>query len=472
MGISTELLKDFSQKIEASYNNIDFFRDQIVLSDAEKEIYDAAIFNLDTELISEIDEINNYYVGVQSAYQERVNVGCRTDMFWTVVGIDTTLIPPEYSIRATKISLTGYENDPSGIGTVGVGTTGLAIFTASGIATIPRDSLYGFAEDNLWGLKYYNEPYLNDIGNTSVATFIGTVGIGQTTLVVMLPYEDGISDLFSPGQLVISNKDNIFGGGSNVIAGLGTTATDLSIVSPGIGTTSTVVPTILLETATVGIASAPEADGSFVSFTVLDDPNNISSISDYAVPFTASPFSPQTIGIMNGSQIGIGKSIFFDNSGNPSGPQSWRPENEVQGVEDVDDVVEPSIGAGKIYYTVGFTSAPSSIGVPVAEGTIITGVTDATSTLYFSNLPTCSTEEAALAASIVAKDNAVNAFNSGIATSNLLIDASTLLREERDLLSLKIWGLRQAIGQEIDNIGRYDRLNSYIGITTVSNVIT
>jgi hypothetical protein len=66
----------------------------------------------------------------------------------------------------------------------------------------------------------------------------------------------------------------------------------------------------------------------------------------------------------------------------------------------------------------------------------------------------------------------VNAFNSGIATSNLLIDASTLLREERDLLSLKIWGLRQAIGQEIDNIGRYDRLNSYIGITTVSNVIT
>jgi len=52
------------------------------------------------------------------------------DMFWTVVGIDTTLIPPEYSIRATKLSLTGYENDPSGnLGNpFGVGTTGLAIF--------------------------------------------------------------------------------------------------------------------------------------------------------------------------------------------------------------------------------------------------------------------------------------------------------------------------------------------------------
>lgn len=472
MGISTELEKTFNQKIEASYSNINFFRDQILLTSAEKENYNNAIFNLDKELINEIDELNNYYVGVQSAYQERVNVGCRTDIFWTVVGIDTTLAPPEYSIRATKLSLTGYENDPSGIGTVGVGTTGLAIFTTSGIATIPIDSFYGFAEDNLWGIKYYNEPYLNDIDDTSVATFIGTVGIGKTTLVVMLPYDDGISDLFSPGQLIITSKTSVFAGTNNVIVGLGTTTTNLSSVSPGIGTTSTVVPTIILETAAIDDATAPEADGSFVSFTVLDDPDNISSISDYAVEFTASPFSPQSIGIMNGSQIGIGKSIFFDNSGNPSGPQSWRPENEVQGVEDVDDVTEPAIGAGKIYYTVGFTSAPSSIGVPVAEGTVITGVTDATSTLYFSNLPTCSTEEAALAASIVAKDNAVNAFNSGIADSNLLIDASTLLREERDLLSLKIWGLRQAIGQEIDSIGRYDRLNSYIGITTVNNVIT
>lgn len=471
MGISTELLKDFSQKIEESYNNINFFRDQIILSDGEKELYDAAISNLDTELINEINELNNYYVGVQSAYQERVNVGCRTDMFWTVVGIATT---PSltYSIQVTKINLTGYELNPGGISTVGYGTTGIAIFTPNGLQEIDPNSLYGYEEDNLWGLKYYNEPYLNDIGDTSVATFIGTVGIGETNLIVMLPYEDGISDLFSPGQLIISNKDSIFGGGSNVIVGLGTTTTDLSIVSPGIGSTSSVVPTILLETATVGIASAPEADGSFVSFTVLDDPDNISSISDYAVNFTANPFSPQTIGIMNDSQIGIGKSLFFDNSGNPSATQSWKPENEIQGVEDVDDVVEPSVGAGKIYYTVGFTSTPSNGGIPVSEGTIISGATDATASLYFSSLPTCSTEEAALSAAISAKNNAANSFNAGIATSNLLIDASTLLREERDLLSLKIWGLRQSIGQEIDNIGRYDRLNSYIGITTVSDVIS
>lgn len=469
MGISTELTKFVSQSIENDLNNINFFREQIILADGEKELFDSAIYNLDIELLNEVDILNGYLVGIQSAYQERINVGCRTDIFWRVTGIDTTTSPPQYDITATKISIGGYPPDPNGIGTVGVGTTGLAIFSYSGITTLSEDSLYGFDTDNLWGIKYYNEPYINDIGDTTVATFIGTVGIGQTTLIVMIPNDSGISNSFKAGQLVTSNKSGVFGGASNTIVGIGTTNTNLTSV--GIASTNVTVPTILLETATIGIASAPEADGSFVNFTVLTDPDSITSIREYAVGFTDSPFSPQTIGIMERTQLGIGKSVYVDNSGISSASQSWKPENEVSGVEDVDDVTEPSVGAGKIYYRVGFTSAPSSGGSPAVEGTTIIGVTDADSILYFTNLSSCSTEEAALTAAINTKNAAEAAFNAGIGTFNLLLEGDRAIREERDLLNLKIWGLRQSIGQVADDIDRLNALATYIGISTISDVL-
>jgi hypothetical protein len=472
MTISTQIDNDLDIKIEDNIIGINHFRDQILLADGEKEIYDIAIRNLDVNLISQVEDVNNYLVGVQSAYQARIDAGCRTDLFWRVVGVDMTTSPVEYSAIATKLSLSGYEFQPGGIGTVGFGSTGTVVASPSGIVTV--SNLYGYEEDNLYGLKYYDEPYTKDIGDTSVATFIGTCAFATKTLVVMLPYEDGISDSFEVGQLVTSDKDGIFAGGSNTIVGLGTTTADLSKVSPGIGSTltSVTVPTIILNVNTIGVASAPQPDGSFVSFTVLDDPNSIGSISDYEISFTKNPFSPQKIGIITGiSQAGIGRSIYLDNSGNPPGPQSWKPERAVTGVEDVKDVVEPEVGAGKIYYTVGFTSAPSIAGSPVAEGATATGITSTNISLYFTTLSSCSSEETALTNSISARDTAESNFNSGISTFNSLIQAARDLRDERDDYSIRIWGLRQTIGKQTEIITRKRNLKSYIGITTIREVI-
>lgn len=468
MAISTQIDNDLDSKISDNKIGINHFRDQILLSDGEKEPYDIAINNVDTNLFSQIVDINNYLVGVQSAYQARINVGCRTDIFWRVVGIDTTNFDPEYTIQATKLSVSGYDVQPGGIGTVGLGTTGTVVFTSSGIATVT--DLYGYEEDNLYGLKYYDEPYTKDIGDTSVATFIGTCSFASNRLIVMLPYESGISNDFEVGQIVTCDKSGIFAGGSNTIVGLGTTIANLAKV--GLGSTSATVPLILLNVSTIGVATAPQPDGSFVSFTVLDDPSSIGSISQYEIPFTKNPFSPQVIGIVeNTSQIGIGISIFLDNSGNPQGPQSWKPEEFVQGISDVKDVTEPPVGAGKIYYPIAFTAAPSVAGNRAAEGATVTGVTDVMASSYFINLSSCSAQETALAASISARNTAESQFTSGISTFSLLLDAANKLRVERDDLNLRIWGLRQSIGKQTEIINRQQTLKNYLGIGTIRGVV-
>ena len=474
VAISTQLSEKLEVNIEGSLNALDHFRDQIILTDGEKETYDIGIANLDTELLSRIDDINNYLVGVQSAYEDRITVGCRTDVFWRVVGINTSAVSTTYDLTATKLSLSGYQVQPGGIGTVGMGTTGTVVATPTGITT--ASSLYGFEDDNLYGLKYYDEPYTRDIGDTSVATFIGTCSLGSTQLIIMLPSDDGVQEYFSAGQLVTCDKSGVFAAGSNTIAGLGTTTADLSKVSPGIGSTNATVPTITLGTNTLGVATAPQPDGTFVTFTVLDDPDEISSLSDYEIPFERNPFEPQQIGILTSiSQIGIGRSIYLNNTGLPQGPQSWNPSNETSSIDDVDGseaseaVVEPEIGADKIYYKVGFTNQPVVGGAPATEGQTVSAVSNLAS--YFTSLSACAAQDAAVSAAKTERDNAETAFTAGVSTFHDLLGTTRSLRDERDELSLQIWGLRQSIGKQIELVDKQRLLQGQLGITTIREVI-
>jgi len=454
MGLSTDIINRLNTQISNKEEGISFFRDQILIVDAEKELYDNAITVVDTDLLGQIKEVNDTIYAVEDAYQERVNVGCRTDLFWVVTGVDTSSPPTQYSLEVTQMSLVGY------------GTTSLYYVDWSGVGATTNNLLIGFQEDNLHGIKYYNEPLTKDVGDTTVGSFIGTVGVASTIITLMTPFIDGTSDILSPGQLVTSSKFGVFAGTSNTIIGIGTTIADLSAINPGIGTTT--VPTIILDVSAIGIASAPESDGTFVTFTVLDDPDNISSLSSYSISFTANPFSPQTIGIMTSGTIGIGRSIVYDNSGYPSNPQSWKPENAITGIPDVDDVVAPNVGAGKVYYRVGFASEPSYLGTPQGIGATVT-VTSFSS--LYTTLSSCATEEAALTAAINTRDAKESQFSSGISTFNTTLNADTAIREERDEYNLRIWGLRQSIGGEIDEIERYQSLKTYIGLSTISNLL-
>ena len=199
-----------------------------------------------------------------------------------------------------------------------------------------RTPKIGVTTDNLHGLKYYNEPYTRDIGDTTVGQFIGTVNTSSTTLTIMEPYSDNLWGDFEVGDLITCEKDGVISGGSVKITGFGSAVTNLSGVSTayqtsfttesGIGIT--VVPTLTLASATIGFATAPESDGKFTVFNVLSDPTGIVTANDYALSFEDNPFSPQTLGVMNGDNIGIGTWIEYNNAGLTSAPQSWRPEYE------------------------------------------------------------------------------------------------------------------------------------------------
>ena len=304
------------------------------------------------------------------------------------------------------------------------------------------------------GLKYYDEPVTRDVGDTTVGNFIGTVGTGSTVLAIMAPYSDNLVDDFAVNQLVSCDKSGVFAT-NNTIVGFSSVVTTLPDTISGIGTTTVSVPTILLETQASATAASPESDGSFVVFNILDDPAGITTWTDYAIPIGSNPFSPQTLGIIKENTLGVGVSIYYDNSGLSSSKQSWRPEYAISGyAPDIPDVVEPAVGAGPIYYKEGFTNKPNQ-----GEGT--TKQTKILNSGLFTALGSCSTEEAALTAAINARNAAESGFPSAAFTAKL--SASRALRSERkQKFQLPIHGQRQAIGQFSTEKGRYDDLQNYV----------
>lgn len=461
MALSDKIKKDVAEKKKQKLENIEYFKEQILLTDALKEDYDSAIKSIDNDLFSDITAVNDTLVGVQSAYQSRVTAGCRSDLFWRVAGYDSGT--GNYSLVSTKLSIVGY------------GTTVFFLDSLGGITTYANGQIEipGVVEgDNLHAIKYYDEPYIKDIGDTTIGSFVGLVGTASTILSIVSQSSQELVGTFDIGNLIICSKNGVFSGSNNKIVGFGsTTITGITTTVMndvvGIATTSLNVSTIILQLPTVGFSSLPESDGSYSEFTVVTDPDAFDQRKTrfkYKVPFTKNPFSPQTIGIMTSGNVGIGTFIEYNNNGSPSATQSWKPE--LFGIKkDGEKIKEPKVGAGKIYNIVGFTSVPSYFGVPQPEGStlIIATLTG----LYTLITPPggCTEIETNLTNAITAKNTAESNLSSGSNCIQGKVDAANALRKERSEYSLKIWGLRQSIGGESDRVDDYEALETYINDT-------
>ena len=467
----SKLSDDVAKKLKETKESIQFLTDHIVEVDADKEIYDSGIAKIDRDLVSQLNIVNQTIGDVATAYDARITVGCRTDMFWRVKSQDSASIPATTTLVATKISLNGYDNIASSA--TGIGTVLAIVNTSGGITTMPASSAYvGVQTDFLYGLKYFDQPITKDIGDTTVGNFIGTVGTGSTVLTIMTPYSNNLWLDFKVGMLVSSDKDGVFSANStNTIVGFSSAITDLSGITTnptqftsqsGIGIT--VAPIILLEDSTVGFATAPESDGEFVTFNVLDDPTGITTYTDYAVPFDSNPFSPESIGIVKESNIGIGVSVIFDNSGISSNPKSWKPEFAIEGYSDdgIPDVKAPPVGAGRVYYKTAFSNRPISGGSPAEEGDEITVNTSALSSGLYESLPSCSAEDAAVTAAESTRDTTESNFYSNLSTFNKTVDAANALRIEREKnFNGRIYGARQGVGELAREQERYETLDAY-----------
>ena len=279
---------------------------------------------------------------------------------------------------------------------------------------------------------------------TNASGGIATVGISTTTGGVAI-------DIIGAGGLGYANGDTIAIAGTSIGMGAGTTANDLSFT----------VKTI--------------QEGRFrFGFILHDDPT-----------FWPKPSDPQTVGIMQTANLGIGGRISLDNSGDPKGSQSWDPA--LEGMEIPMDptnyriltrVDAPSVGADKAFWKVGFQTAPARSkpgGVPpilAHEGE--TNGSQAISAVE-NHLATLSACDASLdntinnALSIVTTKEA--AFTNEDGRNKTMVDATNALREERNELCMRIWGSRTAIGDLNNKITRLESLRGYIEDETIEEII-
>jgi hypothetical protein len=452
MAVSKTIKDDIRKKRDQKEENIRNYRQELLVVDAEKEPYDEAVKALDLDILSSIDKVNQAIYETQTAYQNRIDSGCYSDLFWRVTGSDED----------------GLDLIVDQLNPVGYGYSVIYVEPVTGVATtLESTTKVGLTTQNLYGLKYYDHPYLKDIGDTTLGTFIGQIGLGSTILNIISQTAEELTVGFETGNVITCSKAGVFPSPTNTIVGFGTTvvtgiSTSLADIT-GISTDVFYTASIILKDATIGVSSLPEADGSYVNYTVVISPEDFEAQKPrfkYKVKFTKNPYSPETIGILNSSTAGTGYKVELDNSGYPSSAQDWKPE--LEGIErQGEKVKEPNVGAGKIYFRTGFTYRPVIGGSPATKGTTLTGIATASLPSYYGSTPSCSSSINNLISSATnnqtEKENALN----GSCVANVE-DVANGIRDERNEYALRIWGMRQSIGNQNDELDKLEALDTYI----------
>ena len=487
---NTEAMVGTFKGLNAEVKSVqDESRRQISVLDAARIPYQDATKNLDISALRDLVPVNQSLVDVRSAYDERIDSqGCRSDLFWRVIGLGTAATTPgpgvtttyenQYTLRVEQLA-TVYEKQPNvlGVGTAtgdpssGFSTGAVMKYDSSGtIVTYnleeqgnslvsPGSNLDPFyTPDNLHGIKLYDEPYARDTLDTFRSVGVATIGFGNTTnvdhnyMTILSPAADFDVEI---GYLGTPNKAGYFAQSSFTVTSVGTTTADLSTYPfTGITTTRPItVPYITIDQFPVGVVTAPLADGDYFEVTFTQDPSTISD--QLAIPQTTNPYVNQTIEMMTESRAGAGVSVRYDNSGVGSNKVQWNkfydglPDPEQLDQENPPLVSEPPIGAGKVYYRVGFPERPMYGGSPATVGQVVT-VTDTTRGLLVSyeTLPSC--DNTALNSAIATRDDLesqlANDLSSGGKFATKLSTSNGVKKKKSDEFDLRIWAYRTQIG--------------------------
>jgi hypothetical protein len=456
MGQITDTIKNKVLSLTAqNTEQYNFMKNRIVLLDNEKEDISPAISLIDAQIQNDIDEVNSKIKAVADAYQARLTAGCRTLRAWQLTGVILD-DPVLYTYSCIEVSAVGFAD-----------TTSISTGVGTGVNTYEPGSLLGITPKNLYGIKYYNEPHTVDVIDGLVGSFIGTVGSGSTVLTVMSLSSSGALGEAKVGDLVTCSVSGVLAGITTIV-GFSTAIADLSSVGIGSANSTSLVNTITLSIPALVTVTSPLSTGNFANFTILKGANQIEID---AIPMDSSSLTPQTLGIMDSSTLGIGTFIQYDNSGNPSSSQSWNPF--LNGVQIGNStIVPPSVGAGKTYFYEGFTVAPE---YPSGSSTIAPVGTVITLTAFESpdtfNLPSCSAQETALSNAISALATAESEISSGLSVMNSRISVSNTLRKERNRYTLQIWGIRQVISELVNDTANLAQVSSALEDPSISGII-
>ena len=162
-------------------------------------------------------------------------------------------------------------------------------------------------------------------------------------------------------------------------------------------------------------------------------------------------------------------------NGESSAAQSW--DRNYEGLEatpgDAESIIEePVVGGGRIFWTIGFSSAPSYGGI-AEEGDEITNIAATNLNTLYTTLPASSAAvETAITDAIGVSSTKETSFISEDGINHLKLNASQGLRIQRnDNYSIRIWGMRQCINNENDEVDRLESLKNYIGLGTIVDAL-
>ncbi len=503
---------------------------KITVIDNNKIPYDESIKNVDRNLQNIIVETNNTLEKVRDEYQKRIDdQNCRSDLFWRVTGISSASAGPpgsggsntqlSYTCTCTKLSPTyrqvgnsgtmpyvgtgatdpstgqlvlGDDGLPEGSYATGFSTSSMMWFKGStGVGTgiqadidtidmggndplVSAGSAFDayLEPDNLHGLLLYREPYDRDVFDTFVATGIGTISQGSTLLTILTTNINiGIKEgmVVTPSQLGVfaSAQGNIVVGVSSVIVDLSPYSEVLSIGS----TTLYSVPLLTLQDPAIANVYAPNSDGDYSYFDFSKDPDLISD--EYAISPKASPYVPQVISLFNNNDYGQGVKLEYVNNGQPTAPQEWN--QFLKGFPDPDllpDIVEvetPKVGAGKIYYPVGFSQKPiTALGGDAPLGSVRIFSSNAIPAPAYAALSGCNNSE--LNNAITVRDNAEAALAANTSFSEK-ITLNNDLRIKRNEINIGIWAYRTHIGDGDDRVTSNDAFMNLVDTSPYKNLM-
>lgn len=503
--LSTNFISDLQEELNQRNSEFEMLTDQLALLDVQIDRYDVIIENMDRSILPLIDEINVAISSVKTAYDNRVEIGCKSDLSWQETSRRTyTSFMNGAAVEYTAITFTVLKN-PS----------------------VRED--YGY-----WGAKYYRRPQNQDYGANIVEEFTGSIGAGSSNLAVV---SVGSTLNMLLGDIIVDNIDNTqifsasnppkiagfgvstiisevvdFGGtisfASTIIAhtgigttvgintgdgielstvllpgttvvGFGTTALILEEWDPGAGefiSTESYVNSLIISQSSIGVSTngifkvgiLTETSSIFITTTTTFDVSNanftvIRNTQSESIEFdyTNNAIDPVTIGILNNNSIGYGHTLVRVNNVSPIGPFQWQ---EVLG----DFAPEPQCGAGFARYFPGNEVWPTKqtfsynifgIGISTTftyaqEGTIVTtGIgsiflfgtgTTSSKPPYFNGSPPSNGVCVSYSSTITAMETSrdvIIARNQPIIDST--VNASKVLRGLRDKMESQAFSLLQ-----------------------------
>ena len=361
--ISTNFIVEQQQELDYKIAEVQTLKDQLTLMDVRSDRYDTIIGNIDKKIIPLTDEINDAISSVKTAYDARIDAGCKSDLYWELTSTKSYIgfLPIEEIVYTCKKNPSvrvdegfygaKYYRRPQNqdyssnivrefLGAIGSGTSTLAVFGVNGTQNLLVGDNIVDNIDNPVVFSSVNLPKIVGFGTMSIAgvttdfggyvssgsTIIANIGIG-TTIGINIGDSISLSGILTTGTKVVGfgtttiTVNNVWNPGTGTFISTNATTKSLIISISAVGTgTGTFKVGPLVTYPTLILDKSAQTNASNVNFTNIRSTQTDSTTFDY----TNNPIDPVTVGILNSNTLGLGHKLVRINNGSPIGPFQWQ----------------------------------------------------------------------------------------------------------------------------------------------------